>query len=65
MSDLTDRIIELERIEARYESLLYKVREDLGTFIKGWDDPTGNSLPANPVFKIALVRDLHKFVEEN
>lgn len=65
MSELTDRIEELELIEVRYRMLRLKIKSELGDFVAHWDSPDREKLlPVSDFYRISYVRSVLNFVGE-
>ena len=62
MSDLIERITELEEKEVKLINLKNKVYEELGQFIAAWDSGDPNQLPTNHAAMINHVRRVFSFV---
>ncbi|EON7636974.1 hypothetical protein ABV23_RS00585 [Escherichia coli] len=62
MSDLIDRIKELEEKELQLIGLQNKIYHDLGSFINAWDSGDPSALPANREAMINDVRGVYDYV---
>ena len=62
MSDLIERIKELEKKEQLLTDLQNKVIEDIGRFIQAWDSNDPDQLPKNSAAMISDVRAVFKYV---
>lgn len=62
MSDLIERIKELEEKELQLIGLQNKVFNDLGCFINSWDSGDPDALPANRDAMINDVRGVYDYV---
>ena len=62
MSDLIDRIKELEAKELQLIGLRNKVYSELGGFIQAWDSGDPDALPANRQAMINDVRSVFDYV---
>lgn len=62
MSDLIDRIKELEEKELQLIGLQNKIYHDLGSFINAWDSGDPDALPANRQAMINDVRGVFEYV---
>ena len=60
MSDLIDRIKELEEKELQLIGLQNKIFHDLGSFINAWDSGDPDALPAN---RQAMINDVRRVFE--
>lgn len=58
MSNLVQRIEELEEIERKYNELKLAISEHLGYFVAAWDSNDADRLPANKVAMINPVRNI-------
>jgi len=68
VSELLDKIQELEETSDRYDMVLNKVREDLSEFITGYDYDlergTSYKLSESPEHRIIIIRRLLHFCRE-
>lgn len=62
MSELIERIKELERKEQLLADIQNKVKEDIGRFIQAWDSNDPGQLPQNRAAMISDVRSVFKYV---
>jgi site-specific recombinase XerD len=62
MSDLIDRIKELERKERLLVDIQKKVKEDLGRFIQAWDSNDLGQRSQNRAAMISDVKSVFKYV---
>lgn len=62
MSDLIERIKELEEKELQLIGLQNKIYHDLGSFINSWDSGDPDALPANRQAMINDVRGVFEYV---
>lgn len=62
MSDLIERVKELERKEQLLTDLQNKVIEDIGRFIQAWDSNDPDQLPQNRTAMIGDVRSVFEYV---
>lgn len=62
MSDLIERIKELEEKELQLIGLQNKIYHDLGSFINAWDSGDPDALPANRQAMINDVRGVFDYV---
>ncbi|HCQ0858716.1 TPA: hypothetical protein OGU99_000642 [Escherichia coli] len=60
MSDLIERIKELEEKELQLIGLQNKIYHDLGSFINAWDSGDPDALPAN---RQAMINDVRRVFE--
>lgn len=58
MSDLIERIQELEEAERKYNELKLAISEHLGYFVAAWDSNDPDRLPANKKAMINPVRNI-------
>ena len=63
MSELIDRIRELEIKEMQLENVIWEGIRGLGSFIKAWDSNDPDQLPSRHESKINDVRDIYNFME--
>lgn len=62
MSDLINRIKELEEKELQLIGLRNKIYQEIGGFIHAWDSGDPDALPANREAMINDVRNLFNYV---
>lgn len=62
MSDLINRIKELEEKELQLIGLHNKIYQEIGAFIHAWDSGDPDALPANREAMINDVRNLFNYV---